>query len=271
MLQVLSPVAGVLVVGLTLRDVFPTLFHPGGHGGLAASLCRGTWMLLHRLGRRTAQVAGPGGLLLTVVVWLGLIIAGFTLVLVPLVPDHVTYGQGSPQGPPLLDALYVSAVTVSTLGFGDVVLQDTALRWLGPLEALLGFAVLTAAITWITQIYPVLSRRRSLALDVWARTGGDGPREEVDASTAAAWATQLAAVDVDLVQNTETYWFRESDQRLALSPAMRRLARVAAQHSDRAEGRHLDRALEVLRETLRSQYGRHAGDAAEAQEAGDAG
>lgn len=254
--EVLLPLAGVLVVGLTLRDVFHTLFHPGGHGGLAAVLGRGTWSALHGLGGRAEQVAGPGAVLLTIAVWMLLIITGFTLVLLPLVPDQVTYGSGSPQGPALLDAAYVSAVTVSTLGFGDVVLQDPALRWLGPLEAVLGFGVLTAAITWITQIYPVLSRRRSLAVDIWSRTGGDGPAEDVDAATAAAWASQLAAVDVDLVQNTETFWFRESDPRLALLPALRRLDAVAEQHAGSAEGRHLARTLAALRETLHAQYGR---------------
>ena len=259
-LDVLAPAAGVLVVGLTLRDVFHTLFHPGGHGGMAALLCRGTWWMLHRLGDRVAQLAGPGAVLLTILVWLGLVVAGFTLVLWPLVPDGLTYGQGSPQGPPLLDALYVSMVAISTLGFGDVVVTDPALRWLAPLEALLGFSVITAAITWITQIYSVLSRRRSLAVDVWSRTGGDGPAEEVDAATAAAWATQLAAVDVDLVQNTETFWFRESDPRLSLLPALGRLDTVAEQHAGCPEGRHLARALAVLRETLQEQYGARAGD-----------
>ena len=151
-------------------------------------------------------------------------------------------------------------VAISTLGFGDVVVQDPALRWLAPLEALLGFSVITAAITWITQIYPVLSRRRSLAVDVWSRTGGDGPAEDVDTATAAAWATQLAAVDVDLVQNTETFWFRESDPRLSLLPALRRLDTVAEQHAGCPEGRHLGRALAVLRETLQEQYGARAGD-----------
>ena len=210
-LQVLSPVAGVLVVALTLRDVFHTLFHPGGHGGLAALLCRGTWSALHRLSERVAQLAGPGAVLLTILVWLGLVVAGFTLVLWPLVPDGLTYGQGSPQGPPLLDALYVSMVAISTLGFGDVVVQDPALRWLAPLEALLGFSVITA-------------------------------------------------IDGDLVQNTETFWFRESDTRLSLLPALRRLDTVAEQHAGCPEGRHLARALAVLRETLPEQYGARAGD-----------
>ena len=58
-LQVLSPVAGVLVVALTLRDVFHTLFHPGGHGGLAALLCRGTWSALHRRTRRRSYSPIP--------------------------------------------------------------------------------------------------------------------------------------------------------------------------------------------------------------------
>jgi hypothetical protein len=43
-------------------------------------------------------------------------------------------------------------------------------------------------------------------------------------------------------------------------PALRRLDTVAEQHADCPEGRHLARALAVLRETLREQYGARAGD-----------
>lgn len=255
-----TTVLGVLVVGLCLRDVFHTLFHPGGHGSLSAWLCRVTWRAGHRLHRHAAILAGPTAVLLTVAMWLGLMVVGFALVLHPLAPQDLSYGAGSPQGPTWLDALYLSAVSVSTLGLGDVVIQEPQLRWLAPLEALLGFAVLTAAITWITQIYPALSRRRALALDVWTACGDPGDPEGVDLATLRGWATDLAAVNVDLVQNSETYWFQEDDPRLALAPLLEQLDALAGHHPDSNEARHLDRALDVIRDTLRDQYAADAPD-----------
>tara|TARA_B100000378_G_C17725115_1_gene300240 strand:- start:227 stop:460 length:234 start_codon:yes stop_codon:yes gene_type:complete len=68
----------------------------------------------------------------------------------------------------------------------------------------------------------------------------------------------LAAVSVDLVQNTETFWFRENDPRLSLGPALHRLDDVVATNPDIEENRQLQRSLKVLREIMRSQYGPHA-------------
>ncbi|MSY86162.1 MAG: hypothetical protein F2693_15795 [Actinobacteria bacterium] len=67
------------------------------------------------------------------------------------------------QSSDALTALYLSLVTVATLGFGDVTPADPVLRLLAPFEALLGFVLLTAAISWILQVYPALGRRRSVA------------------------------------------------------------------------------------------------------------
>lgn len=252
-------ILGVAVVGLALRDVFHTLFHPGGHGGLASLTCRTAWVVSTRLGSRARLLAGPSGVLITVVAWLLLLVAGSTLILLPLVPEGASYASGSPQGSPLVDALYLSAISASTLGLGDVVIQDPSWRWFAPLEGLLGFGVLTAAITWLTQIYPALSRRRGLSLDVWTTLADHGGRPTLQpCAVLRSWATRLAGVTVDIVQNTETFWFRESDTRLSLAPALHRLDVVVATHPDSPEIRQLQRSLKVLRETLQSQYGHHA-------------
>lgn len=61
----------------------------------------------------------------------------------------------------LVDAPYLSLVTVATLGFIDIVATAPLLRLL---IALIGFALLTGAVTWMRQIYPALTRRRVLPL-----------------------------------------------------------------------------------------------------------
>ena len=60
-------------------------------------------------------------------------------------------------------ALSIALVTVATLGFGDILPADPVLRVVAPVQALVGFVLLTAAISWVLQVYPPLGRRRALA------------------------------------------------------------------------------------------------------------
>ncbi|MGD6980377.1 MULTISPECIES: potassium channel family protein [Citricoccus] len=60
--------------------------------------------------------------------------------------------------------LYASLTTLSTVGFGDVVATQPWIRMAAPVQALTGFALLRAGLTWFTQVHPPLSRRRALAL-----------------------------------------------------------------------------------------------------------
>jgi voltage-gated potassium channel Kch len=65
-------------------------------------------------------------------------------------------------GTSLLDALYFSLVTLSTLGYGDVSPSHGLLRVAAPLEALLGLGLLTASVSWLLDL-PRVSRRRAQA------------------------------------------------------------------------------------------------------------
>ena len=55
---------------------------------------------------------------------------------------------------------------MSTLGLGDVYPIDPWLRVFAPVQALIGFALLTAAVAWFLELYPGLGRRRALALRI---------------------------------------------------------------------------------------------------------
>ena len=57
--------------------------------------------------------------------------------------------------------VYVSMVAVATLGLGDILSATPLLRIVVPLEALVGFVLLTAGISWVLQPYPELIRRRA--------------------------------------------------------------------------------------------------------------
>ncbi len=221
--------AGGLVVLTVLRDIFATIFHPGGRGRLTHVVMAAVW----RSGRggprwiRRKLLTGPLSMLAVVLVWVLLLVAGWALVYGPHLPEAFSYSSGlaPAERSNALDALYVSAVTLATLGFGDVVPQATWLRVVMPVEALIGFALITAAVSWVQQVYPALNRRRTLAVRVdLLRCGGavreiDAGRPAVAAAQLADLADGLAGLRMDLVQNSETYYFRDGDAPTAL-PAM---------------------------------------------------
>jgi hypothetical protein len=97
-----------------------------------------------------------------------------------------------------------------------------------PLEALLGFGLLTASISWLATIYPVLLRRRSLAYEIYLLR--ESQREsgvelvDLEPSSAASVYSELTgrlvAVERDLVAFPIAYYFAEPDDRFALPVAM---------------------------------------------------
>ena len=235
-----SVVAGSAVVLLVLRDVFHALLHPAGAGSLSRALQRGLWGGFRRVARRrrgALQVAGPTTLVAILATWGALLALGWALVFWPFLPEGFRFA--SPLAPAaqggFLDALYFSSVVLTTLGFGDVTPTRAPLRLLATVEAAVGFALLTAGISWVLSIYPVLSRRRALAQRTFLLEAGErqsGCRlAELEASVAAAHLSALAAalaqVRVDLAQSTVSYYFADVEEALALPAALPLLARFA--------------------------------------------
>ena len=151
-----------------------------------------------------------------------------------------------------MDALYVSSVTLATLGFGDIVPQARWLRVATPVEALMGFSLITAAISWVLQVYPALNRRRSLAARVdLLRQGGaagriDAGRSALVASQLGELADGLTGLRVDLTQNSETYYFRDGDAASAL-PALLGIVLELAARACRSGDAELQYAGSLLR------------------------
>lgn len=122
-----------------------------------------------------------------------------------------------------MEAVYISTVTLSTLGYGDVVANDPWVRVVSPFEALTGFALLTAALTWFGQLYPPLSRRRTLALELKGLADVDYAENltQIDAASVSrvldSVASGIGAVRVDLIQHAECFYFLEQDPGLSLA------------------------------------------------------
>lgn len=232
-----APAVGAVLIASTLRDMFHRLWHPSGDGTLSERVIRGVWRAARWAARhgRSGGMSGPLAIVVVIVMWALLLIAGFGLVYWPYLDEGFVLSSGldSAGRSDLLDALYLSLVTLGTLGFGDIVPAEGWLRVLVPLEAFAGFALFTAAVSWALQVYPVVGRRRALALRLAVLERSDGDREiaAMDSSSAAEILHQLAIdmahVRVDLHQYGETYYFREKDPSLALPDHLRYTLRLA--------------------------------------------
>jgi hypothetical protein len=232
---VILTLLGALLVLVALRDVFDTLFHETGRAVLSSVLMRAVWRVFRRLGgRRRLSLAGPIALIVVVMSWALLLIAGWALVLMPHMPDAFEFTTGTQSGR-VVESLYLSLVTLTTVGFGDIAPAEGWLRLLLPFEALIGFGLLTASVSWLLSIYPLLSRRRSLAYEIHLLTEAEG-ETGAGVSEMEPWAaesvyselmTRLVSVERDMVTFPVAYYFAEADSRFALPAAMPPLLRLA--------------------------------------------
>ncbi|MFM9372175.1 ion channel [Streptomyces sp. Da 82-17] len=106
-----------------------------------------------------ARRVGPLGMVTVVALWALTVAVGWALVYWPHMPQRFSYAAGlepTEHASPV-DALYVSLVT---LGLGDIAPAAGWLRVLAPMEALVGFVLLSATVAWVLGIYPALARRR---------------------------------------------------------------------------------------------------------------
>lgn len=262
---------GALLVLAVLRDVFHTLWHPTGEGTLHHLISASLWRAVRRLGHGARAVAGPGILTVVVLVWGALLILGWALIYLPRLPDGFSYDSAldlTARGG-LVDAIYLSTVVLGTLGFGDIVPTEPWLRLLTPVQALVGFALLTASVSWVLQIQPALGRRRSLARHLTMLRGAqqDTGCRELPAAELTGIAARLTRVHVDLRQSSPTFYFVERETAEALPcvlPYVRELAdRAAAADDDdlRLAGAALERVLTGLARLLGDRFLRVGQDA----------
>ena len=270
-------VVGILLVTVVVRDVFHTLFHPVGHGSIAPQVMKLVWRLLRLFpsSRRITSLTGPLGIAMVVLTWGSTAVLGWALIYFAQMPDGFSYGPdlNPADRNNLVDSLYLSLVTVGTLGFGDIVPTSTSLRVAVPLEALFGFMLLTAAVSWVLQIYPALHRRRVLALQLSTlrQARESDPTLGIDSipsTVLTALAVGIVEARNDFTQYGATYYFRdlEADASLAASleyaTDLAAEATASAQPHTRMAGALITAAVNSLTELLDREFLRFGGDTA---------
>ena len=263
-------VLGVGLVVVVVRDVFHTLFHPVGHGSIAPQVMKLVWRLLRLFpsDRRIASLTGPLGITAVIITWGVTAVLGWMLIYFPQMPNAVSYSSelNPAERNELIDSLYLSLVTVATLGFGDIVPTSPWLRVAAPLEALFGFMLVTAAVSWVLQIYPALHRRRVLALQLstlrQARRS-ETSLAEIDSIPIDVLTTVAASIVEarnDFTQYGATYYFRDLEADASLAASLGYATDLAAeaaastQSQVRLAGAMITAAVNSLAELLDQEF-----------------
>jgi voltage-gated potassium channel Kch len=270
-MDVVWTVLGIALIALALRDIFDVLFHPLGRGMVARRVVQavtGTARRLPGRGGTVGLLAGPLSYVAVVATWAALLAVGWALVFLPQLPEGFNFDPGldpaSHSG--FIDALYVSLVNLTSLGYGDISPASPPLRVLGPVETMFGLGLLTASISWLISIYNGIARRDSLAHEVLlAKTAEEQLGEKLaDAdpqlleTMLASFAEQLIRVRRDVIHFPIVHYFRTEDEERALAgllPFLSSLADEAAEdsrpHSLRVRAGILRMAIDDFAETLR--------------------
>ena len=221
--------AVLLLLGL---DVFVTVFHPEGHGGpltrrqnrLLWSLWKGVAPAGERRGSWLA-LAGPVLALLTPAIWAVLLVVGFGLVYYPWM-EHFLVSPGNLRAH-WAEALYFSGFAAATLGTGDIVPDIVPLRLLSIIEALCGFALLSAALSYVLAIYREHGKKTTLAADLslhYAVGRRDDPGSERE-----RWLEEVARRLQHTMQSHAQYpilhYFRPKEDRQSLAVQLEPLLR----------------------------------------------
>ena len=243
----LVSLVGAGLVMVTLRDLFHTLWHPTRHGGLSRLVMTALWRLARRFRarRRVVGLVGPLAMVTVVGMWAATVVLGWAIVYWPHMPGAFTFSPGSKaaQEPALLDSVYLSLVTVATLGLGDIAPGEAWLRLVSPVEALVGFALLTATVSWVLEIYPALTRRRVLAIRLALLRDSDPATQQIDCTAGAllldSLATEVVRVRIDFTQYAEAYYFHDGEDHASLA-AMVGYADALAQRGQAGRSRRCD-------------------------------
>jgi hypothetical protein len=169
--------AGVLLVWVVLRDLFVGVVVPRpARGALRPSnlLIRWTWRVWRWIGNQAKDVAtrearlgayAPMSVILLLVVWVVGLMIGYGLIL-----DSIRY-QLQPAPPDLGSSIYFSAVSLLTIGYGDIVPVGPAARAIALIEGATGLGVVAVVISLLFSLYASFQRREVLIITLDALAG----------------------------------------------------------------------------------------------------
>jgi hypothetical protein len=229
---VLFTTIGIVLIAVAGCDIFQTLFHPAGRGAFSDWTARGVWTLFRRVASRYPGIltyAGPVAIALIITSWAVSTLVGFALIYLPHMGSEYVFESGVNPGNHrgFWEAMNSSIGALITVSQG----MEPKSEWLGllhGLEAVMGFGLLTASVSWLLSIYPVLESRRSLAeratllhhaelengTDLVLNCRDDAP------NWVMALAADLASLRNQMAQFPISFYFYVGEAQTALSGAL---------------------------------------------------
>jgi hypothetical protein len=176
-------IAGIGLLILVFYDIYATILRATKYPGLFSELLnRGVWWFVARLTRnlnrrlrhRLLSAVGPLLLPLLISILLLTLMTGFALIYLPRLETGFQIGEAA-HGSLILQAFYFSGITLTTLGYGDILPISSSMRMLALFESALGMATISISITYLLTVYSALERKRAVALKFYhqARQGAD--------------------------------------------------------------------------------------------------
>ena len=179
MRTILFTAAGVALLGLIAFEVYATVLHSTAHfGPIGERLNRAVWraakFAANRMSRtrrhRFLNVVGPLLMPTLIVVFVVTLVLAFALVYYPRMPAQFIF-TSRPESGRFIDAVYFSGVTLTSVGYGDIVPRTTPMRLVAMIESASGLALITLAIAYLLMIYTALERKRAVALSFYHQAG----------------------------------------------------------------------------------------------------
>jgi hypothetical protein len=173
MLNTIFVLAGLVLVMMTLNDVFETVVVPGGNKASlrvarrVVTISLPVWKAVAGRRRPISKMFAPAVLVASFVAWMALLTTGFGLM------AYATRHHFRPQLSGFADAVYVVATALTTVGAGVTTAIGPA-RWVIVLAGFCGLAVMTMAVTYLLEVQSSISKR-DIGILKLNTTAGDPP------------------------------------------------------------------------------------------------
>lgn len=271
LVTVLLTVLGVVLIGVALRDVIHELFHPEEHGSISRTVSNTVWRAVRTIAHQRRSVlrhAGTAILVAVALTWTALVTLGWALVYAPRLPYafHVSDGVPPNEAHGLATALYISLAALTSLGTPDLSPSTPFMRGAAATETFVGLVLITAWITWVLSIHPVLAERRAFSSHVMlARRAMSSARETVRelppvplAELLRSFTERLLRIDAEVGQTRVAYYFQNQSEEAALPKQLSWLLDLSreAEKSESLDVAHHGRMLHLAIDHLLDALGR---------------
>ncbi|GAA4447775.1 potassium channel family protein [Novipirellula rosea] len=171
-------IVGFLLTLLGVWETFMAVLHPRAVvGPVTTVINRGFHRVVDSSAikhSRWVVFTGPVLITIQVLCWATLLLIGVSLIVWPQLGDGIVPSGNKPIDSSFSTAIYYAGFTITTLGTGDLVPENVAMRMLTITTAGLGFSYFTLVLAYVISIYSRLARRNQFACEIDYRTQRTG-------------------------------------------------------------------------------------------------